>query len=109
MIKLYVRTTIVTKKKKKSCEYVPPFFFFYYLFMKICNFISLKIWFLTSKTTCLTTIFFFIWISNYKIRISSSCFDASNNYMILIDESRSIAHQDMTMDEERTINEAFID
>ena len=29
--------------------------------------------------------------------------------MILIDESRSIAHQDMTMDEERTINEAFID
>ena len=29
--------------------------------------------------------------------------------MILIDESRSIAHQDMAMDEEQTINEAFID
>ena len=29
--------------------------------------------------------------------------------MILIDESRSIAHLDMAMDEERTIKEVFID
>ena len=45
------------KKKKKV---VITTFLFYYLFMKICNFISLKIWFLTSKSTCQTTIFFLI-------------------------------------------------